>query len=323
MTRIARLLLASAVALVAAAVPAAAHQPPGPARYPAVVTGSGPALYPEGVTWDPARGRMLVGSGRSGTVSVVAPDGRTTPLVTDPTLISTFGLAVDARRHRLLVTYGDIGVGSASSPETIQQRSGLLIADLATGRTLAKVQLGSSGPRAANDVAVGPDGTAYVTDTLGDAVYRVDVRGRILGVVADPRFASESFGVNGIVWDPRGFVVTTRYDTGQVFRISPDGRRVDELTSDASLAGADGLLMLPGGTLQVITNALGGTTPDAVHRLRPVPGGWHEVSVTPWPDPVPTTAALTSSGVYVLSGRLDRLQAGDPSVTTFTLRRAD
>jgi hypothetical protein len=59
-----------------------------------------------------------------------------------------------------------------------------------------------------------------------------------------------------------------------------------------------------------------------VHRLRPVPGGWHEVAVTAWPDPVPTTAALTTTGLYVLSGRIDRLQAGDATLTTFSLRRA-
>ena len=315
---------AAPVLLVALAgaggVPAVAHQ--ASTRYPAVVTGTGPGLYPEGVAWDATRGRLLVGSARTGTVSVVAPDGRTTPLITDPTLISTFGLAVDARRHRVLVTYADIGVGSGTSAQTQQQWSGLLIADLGSGRVLHRVQLGASGPRAANDVAVGPDGTAYVTDTLGDAVYRVDVGGRVLGAVTDPRFVSAGFGVNGIVWDPRGFLVTARYDTGQIFRFGPDGRQVAELAHDGDLAGADGLVMLPGGTLQVTTNALGGNGIDAVHRLRPVPGGWHQVSVTAWADPVPTTAALTTSGIYVLSGRIDRLQAGDSTVTEFSLRRA-
>jgi hypothetical protein len=179
------------------------------------------------------------------------------------------------------------------------------------------------GVHAANDVAVDPHGTAYVTDTLEGAVYRVDVHGRV-SVTADPRFRSDTFGLNGIVWHPAGFVITSRFDTGATFRIDRDGC-IHEVAHAANLAGADGSALLPDGSLLVVTNRLGSSQADVAHVLRPErPGHWdslREVRTVAWPDPAPTTVALTPHGAYLLSGRLDRLIGGDPTVTTFTIRR--
>jgi sugar lactone lactonase YvrE len=193
-------LLAPAPA-AAAAAPHAHHHARHHAHLPAVVRTAPTALFPEGVAWDPTRHAFLVGSARNGTVSVVRPGGEIRPLVDDPGVVSTFGLAVDARRGRVLVTYADIGTGERSSPETQQHQSGLLVADLATGRVLRRIDLAlGDGPHAANDVTVDPRGTAWVTDTAGDAVFRVDPgRGAVLGAVRDPRFASEALRVKGIV----------------------------------------------------------------------------------------------------------------------------
>jgi DNA-binding beta-propeller fold protein YncE len=97
-----------------------------------VIRGTGDSLYPEGVAWDPTRRAFLVGSARHGTVSVLRPDGAVSTLVSDERMVSTFGLAVDAARGRLLVTYSDLGVGERSTPRTTGQLSGLGIFDLAT-----------------------------------------------------------------------------------------------------------------------------------------------------------------------------------------------
>src|SRR4051812_41151603 len=86
-------------------------------RPPATITGHAAAVHPEGVAWDPSRQAFLVGSARHGTVSVVRPDGRVSTLVSDPRMVSTFGLRVDVARHRLLVAFADIGVGERSGPE--------------------------------------------------------------------------------------------------------------------------------------------------------------------------------------------------------------
>src|SRR5690349_17817884 len=252
-----RTLLSLAVA--AAVLGTAGTAPAEAARVPDVVQArSADRLYPEGVAWDPTRSAFLVGSARTGTVSVVGRDGVPRPLVRVPDdVVSTFGLAVDAPRHRILVTFGDIGVGARTTPATLKKTSGLLVADLATGRVLQRVDLGTRpGVHAANDVAVDPCGTDYVTDTIAGAVYRVDTSGHV-GVTADARFRSDSFGVNGIVWHPDGFVLTSRYDTGATFRIDRYGQ-VSPVEHAANLAGADGSALLPDGSLLVVTNRLGG-----------------------------------------------------------------
>ncbi|MGK5531154.1 hypothetical protein [Streptomyces sp. URMC 129] len=41
----------------------------------------------------------------------------------------------------------------------------------------------------------------------------------------------------------------------------------------------------------------------------------------PWPDPLPTTAAVTPYGTYVIDGRLPDLFSGTPA-DGFTIRRA-
>src|SRR5690349_9295235 len=136
-----RTLLTVAVAVAALGGIAPAQAAP----IPDVVTPrSADRLYPKGVAWDPARGAFLVGSARTGTVSVVGRDGVPRPLVRVPAdVVSTFGLAVDADRHRILVTYGDIGVGARTTATTLKKTSGLLVADLATGRVLQRVDLGT------------------------------------------------------------------------------------------------------------------------------------------------------------------------------------
>ena len=317
---------AATVAAHTGSTGAAAHIRSDVRGVPSVIRATGDRLYPEGVAWDPTRRSLLVGSARIGGVWTVAADGGTRPLVTDRSVVSTVGLTMDAARGRLLVTYADYGFSERSTPETTQKQSGLLIADLATGRVLHKVDLAvGPGPHGANDVTVDDRGNAWVTDTLQSAVYRVDVRGRVRAVVTDPRFATEGFGLNGIAWHPAGFVLTSRYDTGELFRIGRDGT-VDQVAVDRLPVGADGIALRPDGSLVVATNILGGTASDALHVLRSTSRApWRaarEVSSQTWPDTAPTTLAVTPRGTYAVSGRLDLLLAGDASEDTFVLRRA-
>jgi sugar lactone lactonase YvrE len=292
---------------------------------PSVINAQGDTLYPEGVAYDPSRRALLVSSARNGTVSVVGRDGKARTLINDPTLISTFGLTVDEKRKRVLVTFGDIGVGTRTSPTTAQRQSGLGIFDLRTGKRIKLVNLEfGAEPRAANDVSVDRDGNAYVTDTFGDAIYRVDRHGRVTNQIRDPRFASEAFGLNGIVAHPDGFLLATKYDSGELFKVSTDGKKISAVALDQPILGGDGLALRRDGSLIVVTNRLGSDGLSAVRVLRPG-FGWRSATTTklvnPWPDAAPTTVAVTPSGAYVLSGQLDKLLAGDQTQTTFTLRR--
>ncbi|MGW6931532.1 hypothetical protein ACWGE0_15875 [Lentzea sp. NPDC054927] len=270
---------------------------------PRSIAGSSPSLHPEGVQWDPSRGQFLVSSLRHGTVSLVSTSGRVRPLVSGTRMVSTFGVQVD--RGRLLVAYGDIGLGERSSPG----QSGLGIFDLRTGRALKFVDI----PNGANDVAVDPAGNAYVTGTLGDTIWKVDRAGTVTAFAQDSRLGGAAFGNNGIVWDPRGFLVTGHYTNGTLFKVTRG--QVEELPAPR-LPGADGLTLTPHG-LVVVTNSLSAPGKNAVTVLDT--RTWQVKSQRDW-GTAPTTAARTPYGTYVLSGRVDVLVKGE-TTDEFSLDR--
>ena len=137
------------VLVVLTATPAAA------APAPDVVTGRSAELHPEGIAWDPLRQAFLLGSLRHGTVEVVR-DGTTKTLISDPRMVSTFGVHVV--RGRVYVAYGDMGLGLRSTPDTTYKSSGLGVFDLATGRPVVMPSgYDEFSPRAA---ARWPGGTA-------------------------------------------------------------------------------------------------------------------------------------------------------------------
>lgn len=259
---------------------------------PRHIPGVSPSLHPEGVQWDPTRGQFLVSSVRHGTVSLVGTDGRVRPLVTGTRMVSTFGIQVD--RGRVLVAYGDIGLGERSVPG----QSGLGIFDLRTGRAIKFVDV----PNGANDVTVDPLGNAYVTGPAGDTIWKVSPSGEVSAFATDARLGA-TIGNNGIVWDPRGFLVTGNYTAGTLLKVTRG--QVEELPAP-KLPGADGLTLTPQG-LVVVTNSLGAPGKNAVTVLDT--RTWKVKSQRDWKT-APTTAARTPFGTYVLSGYLDVLLSG-------------
>jgi sugar lactone lactonase YvrE len=307
---------------------------PGDCRaLPPVVAGAAASLHPEGVAYDPTRCAFLVGSLRHGTVSVVRRDGSVRMLASDPQMVSTIGVHVDAARNRLLVVYADLGVGERSTPATTMALSGVGFFDLRTGRLQRLVDLAAvAGPglHAANDLTIAPDGTAYVTDPLSDALLRIDVDGHASVLIRDPRFhdaaTPTSFGLNGIVWHPRGYLLAVKSWGGELFRVSTGSRpKVQLVSTDQPIHNGDGLLLRPDGTLLAVTNPLGPQGISAV-RLLHSRDQWASAQTTrllPWADPAPTTAAATPFGDYVLDGRLDVLFGGSSLSDNFDLRRVN
>jgi sugar lactone lactonase YvrE len=266
--------------------------------------------FPEGVAWDPSRQALLVGSFTSPPrITAAGRDGANRTVVTDPAVPGFVGLKVDARRHRIVAVYGNPNVPGVS---------GLGYYDLTTGARERLVTL-PGGEWGANDVALDPAGNAYVTDAGAGAVYRVDPAGRVRTLVTDPRLGP-AIGANGIVWHPGGYLVVGNYTTGRLFRFARG--TLTELRLATPLVGADGMALRPDGTLVVVTNALAGLPGSraAVHELVVVGAAAVPLRSRNWPDPAPTTAAVTPYGTYVLDGHLDAFLTGG-SATDFVLRR--
>lgn len=309
MKRMRMLLSTAALGLGLLTVPTAAAAESG---LPDVLTPVAANQYPEGVAWDPSRHALLTGSfSEPARITAVGRDGVARTVVTDPELPGFAGLKVDAQRHRILAVYGN--------PAT-PGPSGVASYDLATGRRTGLVDLSGPFGGAANDLALDPHGTAYVTDTQAGAIYRVDPAGHASTLVHDPRLGP-AIGANGIVWHPGGFLVVVNYTAGTLFRIDPRHPRPTAIHAPA-LVGGDGMALRPDGRLIVVTNALSGLpgSRPAVHELALLGRFAVPLRTVAWPDPAPTTVAVTPSGAYVLDGRLDKFLTGTPAAD-FVLRR--
>ncbi|MDX1390198.1 MAG: hypothetical protein R3344_13480, partial [Acidobacteriota bacterium] len=137
------------------------------AALPALIVAERGGFVPEGIEWDARGGRILTGSVTEGSVYQIHADGRVTPVITDPDLVSSIGIEVDEERGRLLVANSDL----SALQGTGRGQARLGVYDLESGERIAMVDLaatlGSGGEivHFANDIAVGENGTAYVTDT--------------------------------------------------------------------------------------------------------------------------------------------------------------
>ena len=127
------------------------------------------------------------------------------------------------------------------------------------GRLLAALETGVDNPFL-NDVAIGPDGAAYVTNSIAPQIFRVALElGRWqVGTWADATgvIATRSgFNLGGIVISPdRDALVVAQGNTGQLWRFDLRTRAVSRVdTGTANLVNADGLV-LRGHTLRVVRN---------------------------------------------------------------------
>ncbi|WP_251071853.1 SMP-30/gluconolactonase/LRE family protein [Streptomyces sp. ISL-43] len=223
------------------------------ARISTAFTLPGAKVFPEGIAADPRTGTVYVGSYTDGTIYRARSGGRAAevflPAGTDGRHTAN-GLRVDAR-GRLWVT---------------DSTSGVSVYDTRSGARLAHFEIPGSDPRFLNDLAVTPDGTAYLTDSVRAVVYRVtpaqlaagsgpllpayDLSGRLTPSPAG------SFNLNGIAADPAGrFLLTVDMTAGDLFRIDLRSGEVSRtILTGGDLKTADGLDLAPGGVLRAAQN---------------------------------------------------------------------
>ena len=188
-----------------ASMPEATPSMPTPDLPPAMIVAERGGFIPEGVEYDTTSGRILTGSLSEGSIFHIQNDGQVVSVVSDPDLVSSVGIEVDEPRNRLLVANSDRLVFQG---ETAGQAK-LGVYNLTTGERVAMVDLAaaivdapSDAAYFANDVAVGEDGTAYVTDTRMGLRYQVDTN-----YEASVLHRFDDFGPNGIVYHSSGYLL--------------------------------------------------------------------------------------------------------------------
>ncbi|MFO0681655.1 MAG: hypothetical protein U0234_06375 [Sandaracinus sp.] len=297
----------------ARSTPRASGLPASPGDdWPSVVVLEQADLFPETLVASPDGEGFLVGSMREGRVLEVARDGSVSPLVDDPRLCSVLGMAIDPDRGWIWVVSADAGVSTRPSAGGARALAVVAAYDASTGASMRYVDLAPlfPGPHLPNGIALGPDGTAYVTDSFAPVIYRVGPDGDAEVFVRDPRFEGEGVHLNGLVVHPDGYLLVVDKTRGALYRVPIENpTRVSEVTLDAPLPGADGLMLVGERDLVVVANRVPAAATDAAVVLRSTDGfaAAGEIGRVDLGSVYPTTSALRGNRVYAIHSQLDVL----------------
>lgn len=264
-------------------------------------------LFPEGVVYDKFNNRFYVSSTTRGDIGIVSTNGTYSPFITDPALIATAGLEIDEARKRLYTanaTAGTVG-----------------IFDINTGERVAIVDLNAllpnSGAIFINDLALDPQGNAYVTNSFAPVIYKITPEGDASIYYQNQTFAVQGFGFNGIVYAPQGFLLVAHTARNEVIKFPvKDPSAYEVVALDASLNRPDGLLLNNNGKELLVVNNAGGQNGKVISFTSQ--DKWQTATATGIFEtgPVfPTTATTAGKQVYVLYAYLNRALAGQAEFT--------
>ena len=214
-------------------------------------------LLAEDLAFDPATGRWFVSSVHRRDLLVKSPGSPWKPFARRG-LAGVMALGLDLPRRRLWLT----SVGLPQATDLARDREGrseLVAFDLDSERELRRVPLEGKG-HALGDMAVGRDGTVFVTDSHGGGVYRLDAEGRVLRPLA-PAGTFKSPQTPVIV---EGGLLVPDYAKGLAFLPAAGGApRWLRAPEGADLRGLDGMA-LAGNRLYAVQN---GAVPNRVLAL--------------------------------------------------------
>ena len=203
------------------------------------------AIFPEGIdrslegnfyAGSSEDGRLYVAPAGSMSFSVYQPTGDTLPTALGVHIFGQRMLVAGGESRRVLVVNLPNNISQSLSAPTVDADSSLL-----------------------NDMSIGGDGEAYITDSYAPFIYRIPARGDTMEIAFDLRGSAieyvEGFNLNGIVTslDDR-YLITVKTNTGVLYRIDRGNGEVSPITlTGGPLLGGDGMA-LDGNTLYVALN---------------------------------------------------------------------
>jgi sugar lactone lactonase YvrE len=281
-----------------------------------------PEFWPEGIAADAETGDIYVGSIHRRSVNRITSDGRLEVVgsAAEDGLLEVIGIWVDAPRRALWAVTGDgEWRGSGDGPP---RKNELVRFDLDTDQLDGRWPIPDDQLRLLNDVVVGPDGSAWATESLRGEVFRVTPAGELELFARYP----ELVFLNGIAISGDGGKLFLGHFAG-VSVVSPVSGSIEPLRARGTAVGMVDGLSWAGESLVVVQNhprvnfrvvrvdlAADGVT---VERLEILPSGLPE-------GLIPYTSAVDGDLVLVVAAAtFDLMDRGEvppaPAVVRFPL----
>src|SRR3984893_9988001 len=270
---------------------------------PASIDLPGNRVFPENSA-SAKDGTLYVGSLGSGGIIRIKPGAAKAEIWIKPGAFasrSIFGVLADERSNTLWACSNDLsalGVVIASS-ETGSFLKGF---DLKTGQGKVSAKLPGD-HTLCNDIAIGADGSAFVTNSAAPQILRLPPGSHQLEVWAtDPLLAPPAggAGLDGIAFGTSGSLYVDTYTTGELFPVDVvDGKagKVTKLKPSRPLTLSDAIPPLGGNEFLIIEGA------GRLDRMR-IQGDGAVIETLKDGYAVPTGAAVVGHPAWVSEGQL-------------------
>jgi sugar lactone lactonase YvrE len=208
----------------------------------------GERAFPENIA-SAADGTVYIGSLGAGGITRVEPNSTEAREWIKPGAFGThsiFGLLVDNRTNTLWVCSNDLTAGPGVTIGGSDGVSALEGFDLKTGEGKVSVALAAK-PSLCNDITIGPDGAAYVTNTMSPQILRLAPGAKEFEVwFTDPSLQPPGggAGLDGLAFGPDGNLYVDRYTPGDLYRVNVKGGKATgfiKLTPSRPLVLADAI----------------------------------------------------------------------------------
>jgi len=290
-------------------------------------------LYPESIDYDEQNKRFLIGSFNLGEAYILSPEGKLSHFINDFKLVGVTGVYTDEANNRYIVLSGDAGISEKSgvNGSTAGSVSYVGIYNADSGALIKGVDLKPLVPNAGvfpDDLTVDSAGNIYITDAFSPYLYKItkDYSTSIFATSSLFSAPAGSFGLNGIVYHPSGYLIVTNLYTNKLYKVSISSN--PEITEIGGLNQAikspDGIELNGNNELLVVENGLGDGN-GIVHRIRTTDNwstatlsGQFLVGKEDFPTSVTTVGNKSS---FVISSKLGFLIGGDKSQTDFRLQK--
>ncbi|KAA8545836.1 hypothetical protein F0562_020713 [Nyssa sinensis] len=235
------------------------------ARRPHIIDFRSPNLFPESFAWDASAQHFVVGSLRHQTILSVSDAGVVDTLISDPSLppnSTILGVSVDSLHNRLLAAIHStppLPTFNALAAYDLRSRRRLFLTPL---HDPTSTSTSTSDRPVANDVAVDFSGNAYVTNSAGNFIWKVNLEGEPSVFSRSPVFTSYpvdhdapySFcGLNGLVYISKGYLLVVQSNTGKMFKVNAEDGTAKAVLLNRDLLLADGVAVRSDGVVVVVS----------------------------------------------------------------------